>query len=76
MLTPRAWWFVVLVSSVLAVALFCSHLPFLVFGLMLLSWFLVEWLLFAVRGRWAQHRIRFFARCARLRSSARPPGRS
>src|SRR5712692_10815704 len=58
MLTSRAWWFLVVVLSLLAVGVFDNptwrvgggaHWTLILVTLTLLLWFLGEWLLFALR---------------------------
>src|SRR5260370_19192034 len=57
MLPPRAWWFLVVVLSLLALGVFDNlplreggaHWTLILVTLTLLLWFLGEWLLFALR---------------------------
>src|SRR5262245_19637811 len=51
MLTPRAWWFLLVLFTLLAVGVVGDVTPLTLLALTLLLWFASEWLLFSVRSR-------------------------
>jgi uncharacterized protein (DUF58 family) len=59
MLTSRGWWFLMIVSAVLALGVLSSLMSLTWLGLTLLLWFLSEWLLFVLRLRLAVPGLRF-----------------
>lgn len=57
MLTPRGWWFFVMVQALLTVGLAVGAGTLTLIALTLLTWFLGQWLSFAVRLRLAHRHI-------------------
>jgi uncharacterized protein (DUF58 family) len=58
MLTSRAWWFLVVDFSLLALGLFDQRRTLALIGFTLLFWFLAEWLTFSMRAVFAAPSLR------------------
>lgn len=57
MLTSRAWWFLLLVFSLLGVGVVAEVTTMALLGLTLLLWFTFEWLTFSIRSQLTVRRI-------------------
>jgi hypothetical protein len=75
MLTPRAWWFLLLVFSLVGVGVVAEIASPALLGLTLLLWFIFEWLTFSIRSQLTV-RVALRREVRRSRPGGQPLGRS